>query len=369
MLSVLLGAVAVDLAAAPAQAAVRLKDIAHVQGVRENQLIGYGLVVGLNGTGDSSAASFTFQSIVSMLDKMGISISKNELSVKNVAAVMVTATLPPFIREGSRIDCTISSLGNATSLQGGMLLMTPLAGADGAVYAVAQGPVSLGGFVAGTGGPGGNTVQRNHTTVARIPQGALIEREVPMRFIQDNMLQISLKNADFTTCDRIVGAISEKFEGQVSAQAVDAGSLTVAIPEQYRDNVIGLIAQLERVEITPDAAARIVMNERTGTIVAGEHVRISTVAISHGNLSIEIKSRYQISQPPPFARAGETVAAEQVETGVEEQQARLMVMPQSVNIGDVANALNAMGVTPRDMIAIFQAMREAGALQAELIIM
>ncbi len=366
--------IAVCFPVADADASVRLKDIAHIQGVRGNQLLGYGLIVGLNGTGDSSSASFTFQSIVSMLQKFGITVPKSEITVKNVAAVVVTAELPPFIREGSRIDVTVSSLGNASNLQGGMLLMTPLQGPDGNVYAVAQGAVSIGGFNAGTdeGTAGGMSVQKNHPTVGRVPNGALIEREVAMDFVSGNMVRVVLAKPDFTTCDRLVKAINNEFlseGGSAPAAAYDAGSVKVSIPPVYADNVIGLIARLEKVEVSPDAVAAIVINERTGTIVAGERVKISTIAVSHGNLSIEIKSRYKISQPLPFSRAGSTSTVSEYETIVEEEKARMLVLTEGVNIGEVANALNALGVTPRDMISIFQAMKEASALQAELRIM
>lgn len=356
--------------------AVRLKDIAHVQGVRDNQLIGYGLVVGLNGTGDGSSAAFTYKSIVSMLERIGMTISESEISVKNVAAVMVTAKLPPFVREGSRIDCTVSSLGNATNLQGGVLLMTPLQAADGKVYAVAQGSVSMGGFNVGDGGSGGSTVQKNHPTVGRIPQGALIEREVASHFSSEGKINIVLKEADFTTSTRVAAAINAELiedkevdNQNLYAYAQDAATVRVKIPETYQQNLISLISRLEKVDVIPDSIARIVINERTGTIVAGENVKISTVAVSHGNLTIEITSKYMISQPQPFSYTGSTESVTEQETFVEEEEARLVVLNQGVNIGEVATALNALGVTPRDMIAIFQAMKEAGALQAELIIM
>jgi flagellar P-ring protein precursor FlgI len=306
-----------------------------------------------------------------MLERLGVTVPQAAMTVKNVAAVIVTATLPAFAREGSRIDCMVSSLGNASNLQGGTLLLTPLQGADGKVYAVAQGAVSVGGFEAGTaeGAAGGMSVQKNHPTVGRIPEGALIEEEVPMEFAYQGMLRITLRQPDFTTCDRLVQAIDRELSVAGSASARDAATVRVQIPVEYQDNLIGLIAKLEKIEITPDAQAVIVINERTGTIVAGEHVRISTVAVSHGNLSIEVKSRYKISQPLPFSRTGTTSTVEETETSVEEEKARLMMVNEGVNIGEVAAALNSLGVTPRDMISIFQAIREAGALQAELKIM
>lgn len=347
---------------------VRLKDIARIQGIRDNQLIGYGLVVGLNGTGDTSATSFTFQSVVSMLQKLGVNVNKDSMTVKNVAAVIVTLDLPPFIKEGTRLDCVVSSLGNASSLQGGTLLMTPLQGPDEKVYAVAQGPISVGGFSAGSeaGAAGGMNVQKNFSTVGRIPQGVLIEREVPMEFVNDNKMSIILSRADFTTCDRVVNSINLLLGNADSAFARDASTIDVTIPEEFQNNVIGLIAKLETIEVNPDNVAIVVINERTGTIVAGKNVKISTVAVAHGNLSIEVKSRYKISQPEPFSKTGTTVSVPEEETTVQEENAKLMVINEGVDIAQVASALNVLGVTPRDMIAIFQAMKEAGAFQAEL---
>jgi flagellar P-ring protein precursor FlgI len=347
-------------------AAVRLKDIAQIEGVRDNQLIGYGLVVGLNGTGDSAA--ITRQAMTSMFERMGLTVSDNEISSSNVASVMVTATLPPFAANGTRIDVIISSVGDANDLEGGTLLMTPLAGADGKVYAVAQGPVSIGGFNAGVQAAGGSTIQKNHPTAGRIPGGALIEREVPSYFIKEDALTVTLRQPDFTTCSRLVAALNENIMPDL-AVARDAGTVKVKIPDTYGEDVIGFISRLEGVTVVPDAVARVVINERTGTVVAGEHVKISTVAVSHGNLSIEIKSQYQISQPQSFSEMGVTVALPEAQAYVEEEESRMIVLQEGVNIGEVAGALNALGVTPRDMISIFQAIKEAGALQAELVIM
>ena len=349
-------------------AAVRLKDLARVEGVRDNQLIGYGLVVGLNGTGDSASTSFTFQSIVSMLENMGITVSKDEISVSNVAAVVVTANLPPFVQPGNKIDVTVSSIGNASDLQGGTLLMTPLKAANGNVYAVAQGALSIGGFNAGAAGGGAASIQKNHPTVARIPGGALIEREVPTTYIHNNKLRILLRSPDFTTVDRIRKVINENLRAD-SARAVDAGTVEITVPEEYQENVISFISQLEALTVEPDSIAKIVINERTGTIVAGEKVRISTIAVSHGNLSIEIKAQYIVSQPTAFSTTGNTTVVPDTQAYVEEEESRLMVIKEGVDIGEVAAALNALGVTPRDMISIFQAMKEAGALQAELVLM
>ena len=352
----------------PCSAAVRLKDIARIEGVRDNQLIGYGLIVGLNGTGDSASTSFTFQSIVSMLENMGITISKDEISVSNVAAVIVTANLPPFIQPGNRIDVTVSSVGNASDLQGGTLLMTPLKAANGQVYAVAQGAVSIGGFNAGSAGGGSASIQKNHPTVGRIPGGALIEREIPTTYIRDNALQIILRQPDFTTASRVSTAINN-YLNSPQAEALNAGIIKVNLPNKYKDQTINFIAELEKIAVQPDAVAKIVINERTGTIVAGQNVKISTIAVSHGNLSIEIKSHYLVSQPAAFSQLGSTVVVPETQSYVEEEESRLMVINEGVDIGEVASALNALGVTPRDMISIFQTMKEAGALQAELVIM
>jgi flagellar P-ring protein precursor FlgI len=354
-----------------ADTGVRLKDIGHIHGIRSNQLVGYGLLVGLNGTGDTSATSFTFQSIVSMLERMGITVSKSSVSVKNVAAVIVTADIPSFAKEGTRIDCVVSSLGNASDLQGGTLLMTPLQGPDGQVYAVAQGPVSVGGFDAGSeaGASGGMNIKKNFPTVGRVPYGASIEKEIPTDFVIEDALSIVLTQPDFTTCDRVARAINDALGKKDSAIAQDAAVVKVMIPEEYRDNVIKLVAILENVKVLPDMVARVVINERTGTIVAGSHVRISTVAVAHGNLSIEVKSRYKISQPNPLSRTGTTSTVSETEATVEEENARLLIVNDGVDIAEVANALNSLGVTPRDMISIFQAIKESGALQAELRIM
>jgi flagellar P-ring protein FlgI len=354
-----------------AENGVRLKDIGHIHGIRSNQLVGYGLLVGLNGTGDTSATSFTFQSIVSMLERLGVSVSKSSVSVKNVAAVIVTADIPAFAKEGTRIDCVVSSLGNASNLQGGTLLMTPLQGPDGQVYAVAQGPVSVGGFDAGSeaGAAGGMNVQKNFPTVGRVPLGASIEKEIPTDFVIEDALRIVLAQPDFTTCDRVAKAINEALGAKDCALAQDAAVVKVSVPEEYKDHIIKLVAVLENVRVQPDAVARVVINERTGTIVAGSHVRISTVAVAHGNLSIEVKSRYKISQPNPLSRTGTTSTVAETEATVEEENARLLIVNDGVDIAEVANALNSLGVTPRDMISIFQAIKESGALQAELKIM
>ncbi|WDN90017.1 flagellar P-ring protein precursor FlgI [Desulfosarcina sp. BuS5] len=343
--------------------AARIKDIADIKGVRRNQLVGYGLIVGLNGTGDGKDAEFTLQSLTSMLEKMGVTVKTDDIekAVDNVAAVMVTSELPPFAKSGSRIDVLVSSIGDAENLQGGTLLFTPLKGADGQVYAVAQGPVSTGGFSAG--GKGGG-VQKNFPTVGRIAGGAVIEREIKTAFSEKKRLTLLLHTPDFTTALRMTEAINKLGYAQM-AQAEDSSTINIDIPENYTGNIVKLITMVEGLEVTPDAVAKVIINERTGTVVMGSNVRISTVAVAHGNLSIEIKESPKVSQPLPFAQ-GETVVTPDTEMSVKEGNNRLILMEPGVSIGEVVRALNALGVSPRDLIAIFQAMKAAGALQAEL---
>jgi flagellar P-ring protein FlgI len=341
--------------------AVRIKDIASVQGVRQNQLVGYGLVVGLDGTGDEGDLEFTAQSMVSMLEKMGVTVQKADMDSENVAAVIVTADLPAFSSAGSRIDVLVSSIGTATSLQGGTLLLTPLKAANGRVYAVAQGAVSIGGFSAG--GAGGK-VQKNFPTVGRVVGGALIEREIQSRFNEKTSLKFSLHNPDFTTVSRMAEAINRALADQVSLTP-DAGTVEVRIPEKYRGNIVAMVTLIEGLNISPDKVAKVVINERTGTVVMGEDVRISTIAIAHGNLSIEVKESDNVSQPLPFSD-GVTTVTPDTEISVKEEQNRLFLMDKGVSIGKVVRGLNALGVSPRDLITIFQAIKAAGALQAKL---
>lgn len=342
--------------------AVRLKDMIDLQGVRENQLIGYGLVVGLDGTGDGNKAQFTTQALSNMLEKLGVSVNAEDLKVKNVAAVVVTTNLPPFGRAGSRIDALVSSIGDAANLQGGTLLMTPLKAADGKVYAVAQGPISTGGFSAG--GEAGGGVQKNFPTVGRVVEGALIERELTGVFAQRDRLSLALRQPDFTTAHRIAQAINLKVPG-AAARTLDAGTLEVQVPDSHRKAVVAFVAMLENLDVTPDTLAKVVINERTGTVVMGADVRLATVAIAHGNLSIEIKERTQVSQPLPFSE-GDTVVSPDSKVVVTEGNSRLFVVEKGVSIGEVVSALNALGVSPRDLIAIFQAIKVAGALKADL---
>jgi flagellar P-ring protein FlgI len=342
--------------------AIRIKDIASFAGVRDNQLIGYGLVVGLNGSGDSDQAKIQTQSVVNMLERMGITTSVNDIKLKNVAAVMVTADLPPFAKQGNRLDVLVSSLGDAKSIAGGTLLMAPLKGADNQIYAVAQGSILTNSFAFGGQGA---TAQKNHPTAGRVPNGALIERELPNTLAGKSVLNLNLNVADFTTASRIVTAVNEKFKSAVAVSR-DPGSVTLTIPEAYANNAVEFVAALERLEVKPDVQAKVVLNERTGTIVLGDNVRISTVAITHGSLTLVIKETPLVSQPAPLSKTGETKVVPRTDLKVAEENRRLMVLQEGVSIGDVVRALNLLGVTPRDLISILQAVKAAGALQAEL---
>jgi flagellar P-ring protein precursor FlgI len=374
----------------------RLKDIASVKGIRSNQLVGYGLVVGLNGTGDSSNnVDFAIRSTLNMLERMGVHVERERFSnikLKNVAAVMVTGLLPPFARLGSKIDVVISSIGDAKSLQGGTLLLTPLKGVDHQVYALTQGPIAVGGYVV-SGGAGGG-VTKNHPTVATISKGAIIEREVPMRLEDKKELFLALYNSDFTTAEKVKEIIN-RFAGADLARSLDSGTIRISIPEGHQSNPAEWIAAIERLEVTPDTPAKVIVNERTGTIVMGENVRISTVAVAHGNLSIQIKENFNVSQPLPFAPSaqpgasgrgvtpggapppggatgpivapgGATVVTPDSDVSVKEEGKKLMVVPQGANLGELVQSLNAIGVTPRDLISILQTIKSAGALQADL---
>jgi len=361
----------------------RLKDIASIKGIRTNQLIGYGLVIGLNGSGDKGGTDFTIQGLANMLERMGIRVSAEDLKVSNVAAVMVNATMPPFARIGKKIDVTVSSIGDAKSLQGGTLLLTPLKGVDGKIYALAQGPLSTGGF--STGGAAGGGVTKNHPTVGRISGGATVEREIPVSLKQKSELIVMLDSPDFTTAARVAGTINERL-GQSFAEPIDSGTIAIKIPDYYRDRVVQLLAAVEDVEVIPDSVAKVIVSEKTGTVVIGENVKVQTVAVAHGNLSIQIKETKNVSQPLPFAPrppaggglpsqteegvivapGGSTVVTPESEVAVEEEGNRLLLVPKGGTIGDLVRALNAIGVTPRDLITILQAMKAAGALQAEL---
>lgn len=347
--------------ATPAHA-VRIKDIANIEGTRTNQLVGYGLVVGLDGTGDGNGMKFTHQSLVTMLEAMGITINLKEIDkVKNVAAVMITAELPPFATPGNRLDVQVSSLGDAKSLQSGMLLLSPLKAADGNVYAVAQGPVSTGSFSAQGQG---SSVQKNFPTVGRVVNGAVVERALAADFQDRETLTLSLREPDFTTVSRMAEAINTAMADRL-AHAANAGTVEVAVPRRYAGKMVDLVTLIETLDIKPDVEAKVVINERTGTVVMGENVRLNTVAIAHGNLSIEIKETAKVSQPMPFSQ-GKTTSTPETSIAVKEESSKLMLVEPGVSIGEVVGALNALGVTPRDLIAIFQAIKAAGALNAKL---
>ncbi|MBU1863486.1 MAG: flagellar basal body P-ring protein FlgI [Candidatus Omnitrophica bacterium] len=345
-------------------AAVRLKDIAYFQGARENQLMGYGLVVGLNGTGDKSQSVFTVKSIASLLLRLGIKIDPSKISPKNVAAVMVTANLPPFIKPGARIDIALSSLGDASSLQGGTLLLTPLQGADGAVYAVAQGQVSVGGFESGRGGRGDA-----FGTVARIPQGALIEREVPVTLIQEDTVSLSLKKIDFTTCIRASEAINVAFHSTI-AEALDGATVRIRVPEIFRNNIVKFLARIEHIKVEPDTKAKIVINERTGTIVGGKDVKISRVSLTHKDINVEIKPSEEVEKiSDTTEKVSSYMPSEEALFVEDEETVAQNAYENETTVGEVAQILNSLGIKPRDMITIFQTIKEAGAIQAELEIM
>ena len=363
----LLAALTWYLGAGSALSAPRIKDISRVGTDGEIRLIGYGLVVGLDGTGDSKGTEFTVQSVTNMLARMGITVPQNKVKTKNVAAVIVSAEMPFTARAGTRIDATVSSLGDAKSLEGGTLLLSPLKGTDGTIYAAAQGPVSVGGFKAA--GAGGDQVSKNYTLVGRIPSGATVETEAGAGGLESDYVDIMLFHPDYTTASRISDAITAAIE-DIEAVALDPAMVRVTLPEEVRTNgtVVDFIARVETTRVHPDVAAIVVINEKTGTIVAGENVTIGAVAIAHGGLSIEIRSWPVISQPPSFSAkgTGKTVVTEDSNVQAEVEQSRLVAFEESPSVAEVARALNALGVSPRDIIAIFQALKEAGALRAQI---
>ena len=323
----------------------RIKDITAIKGIRNNQLIGYGLVVGLDGTGDGSNTQFTSQALANMMDSMGISVDKSNLKIKNVAAVMVTADMPPFARIGGRIDIMLSSVGDAKSLEGGTLLLTPLKGVNGKVYALAQGALSLGGYN-GTGGG-----RENHPLVARIANGATIEKEIPVFLKGKKNLTLFVDKPDFTTVSRITKAIN-RVMGEGIAKTVDSGAIKLKIPKKYFNNIPLFIANIEKLDVEPDTVAKVVVNEKTGTVVMGQYVKISNIAISHGNIAIEIKSKEEEGTRRRRKK--------------DKKFQRVFVMSDATTIGDLAKALNAIGITPKDLISILQTIKAAGALQADL---
>jgi flagellar P-ring protein precursor FlgI len=346
----------------------RIKDLIDVEGARDNQLNGYGLVVGLAGTGDSKIDS-TLQTIANALKNFGVNVPMDDIKSGNVAAVMVTAEIPPFVKPGTRIDVTISSIGDSKTLQGGVLLQVPLQGADKTVYAVAQGAIAVGGFLGGQGGPGGATVQKNHPTVATIPNGAIVEREIPTQIVSNGSMNLMLRDADFTSAARMAEAINRVFPN--TAVARDSKTINVLLPQEYSNYEVNFLATIGSIEVEPDTAARVVINERTGVIVATSNVRVSKVAVSHGSLTISVASNLTASQPNGsfFGNsAGTTEVLNSTTTDVNEQKGSFKLVEEAPTIEKVATALNALGVSTRDMMSIFQTMKRAGALQAELVL-
>lgn len=350
-----------------AAAQSRIKDIVSFEGVRDNLLIGYGLVVGLNGTGDSlNTAVFTKESLIGMLERLGVNARDDALGTDNVAAVMVTATLPPFSRQGSRIDVEVSALGDSESLQGGTLLVTPLMGADGEVYAVAQGALAVGGFQAQGAA---ETIVRGVPTAGRIANGAIVEREVPFTLEEMQQVRLNLRNPDFTTARRVSRAINA-FIGVEASEVLDPGTVRVGLPQSYDGRLVEMLTDIEQLRVEPDQLARVVIDEKSGVIVMGENVRINRVAIAQGNLTIRITETAQVSQPQPFSNTGETVTVPRTEIEIDEDEdRRLGVLETGVSLQELVNGLNALGVGPRDMITILQAIKAAGALQADIEVM
>src|SRR5579864_3936491 len=357
--------VALQVHVMPAAATSRIKDLANIEGVRQNQLIGYGLVVGLNGTGDTlNNIPFTKQSLQAMLERMGVNIRGANIRTGNVAAVMVTGNLPGFSTQGTRVDVTVSALGDAKSLQGGTLLVTPLLAADGNVYAVAQGSLAIGGFSAQGDAA---KITRAVPTVGRIANGAIIEREIDFALNRLPNVRLALRNADFTTAKRIASAVND-YLGTKSAEPVDPSTVTLSVPAEFKGNVVALLTEIEQLQVEPDQAAKIVIDERSGIIVMGRDVRVATVAIAQGNLTVSISESPQVSQPNPFSR-GQTVVTPRTRVGVQEDGKKLALVKDGVSLQQLVDGLNALGIGPRDMIAILQAVKAAGAIQADIEVM
>lgn len=360
---IMAGLLALLIATSPASARSRVKDIAELEGVRDNFMVGYGLVVGLNGTGDNlGSAVFTKESLIGMLERLGVNARNTNLDTKNIAAVMVTARLPAFARQGTKVDVRVSALGQASSLLGGTLLVTPLLGADGEVYAVAQGPVAVAGFNAQGAA---QTVVKGVPTSGTVPNGAIVERELGFDLTALQRFWIALRNPDFTTARRVARAINERI-GQQVAVPEDSATILVSVPPAYQDNAVALITDIEQLPVEPDQPARVVIDEQSGVIVMGENVRLSTVAIAQGNLTIRITETPQVSQPEPFSNTGTTVVVPRTDIQADEDAERKLGLLQTgVTLQELVNGLNALGVGPRDMITILQALKAAGALQAD----
>jgi len=352
-------------AVSTATATSRIKDLASIEGIRQNQLIGYGLVVGLNGTGDTlNNSPFTKQSLQGMLERLGVNIRGQQIRTGNVAAVMVTANLPPFATQGTRMDVTASALGDAKSLLGGTLLVTPLLGADGNVYAVAQGSLAIGGFqVEGEAAK----VTRGVPTVGRLPNGAIIEREIEFSLATLGRLRLSLRNADFTTAKRIAIAVND-YIGAPVAEPLDPSTVQLTLPKKFPQNLVAMLTEIEQLQVEPDEAAKIVIDERSGVIVIGRDVRVSTVAVAQGNLTVTISESPQVSQPAPFSK-GRTVVVPRTHVGVVEEGKKLALVQEGVSLQQIVDGLNALGIGPRDLISILQAIKAAGAIQADIEVM
>jgi flagellar P-ring protein precursor FlgI len=351
------------LLALPCSSQVRIKDIAGVQGARGNQLMGYGIVVGLDGSGDSNQTIFTAQSVLNTLKRLNINVDPAIIKVKNVAAVIVTADLPAFVKNGNRIDVTVSSLGDARSLQGGTLIQAPLQGADGSVYAVAQGPVSIGGFNVSAGGA---SAQKNHVNAGRIPAGAIVEREVPTSISDGSSVEVALKSPDFTTASRIADAVNEKMP-ETRSMAVDPYTVRVGVPAAFKNNLIGFLAQVETISVTPDTKATIVVNEKTGTVVISGDVRVNACAISHGSIQVKVENTPIVIPPVPFTTT-KPVVVPQKDVIVKETGGKLGMVPASKTLDDLVEALNKLGVTTRDLISILQSMHAGGHISGEIVI-
>ncbi len=346
---------------------VRVKDLSRLQGLETYQIVGYGLVTGLNGTGDTRRVTFTIQSVLNMLQRFGLNVPKQYVRMRNVAAVMVTAEVPAYVQKGDRLPVTVSSIGDARSLEGGVLLLTPLVDQSGRVVAMAQGALSVGGFAVPTTGGGG--VRQNHTLTGRIPNGAVVQSSIGKPFALKDTLHLSLTEKDVTTAQRVLQAINQRF-GEGTARPIQPYTIQVAVPEAYReaDRRYAFLAEIEQLEVMPDVPARVVINERTGTVVVGGNVKILPAAVAHGNLSVEIRSEPIVSQPAPFSQ-GETVVLPNTQATVYQDEGKMVTIENATTVQEVAQALNSLGVMPRDIIAILQALKEAGALRAELIVM
>jgi flagellar P-ring protein precursor FlgI len=347
------------------ESGIRLKDVATLQGASSMPLLGYGLVVGLNKTGDRRQTIFSTQTLTNMLERFGLSVPATQIKVENIAAVLVTGELPPYSRPGARLDVTASSVGDARSLQGGVLLATPLRGSNGEIYAVAQGSLSIGGF---GGGGGGNSVQVNHLTIGRLPAGALVQLGSGSTLPASESVMLVLREPDFVSASHIARRINDDLGG-AAAHVLDPGTVTVRVPDEYRTALADLMARLEVLPVDIDVVARVVINERTGTVVVGGGVRLGAAAVAHGNLSVKIATKFEVSQPSPLSSTGNTAVVPNTQVDVSEGRAQLVTLEEGTSLESVVRALNALGASPRDIIAIMQALKAAGALRAEIVIL